>query len=250
MTMKTCRLLVFVMLFSFFFALASRAETNIETPAWRKVEALGKKNSHAFLFFDDAKTEEGKRMRAILEEIKQELTNKRVDVVEVMPDDSKEKKLVEFFRIKEKPCVLVIAPNGAVTGYLPGKVNKKALLESLVSLKEAEIIKNLQEGCVVFLCLHKDAEPDSAAIKTNLESVADNFRGTVSVVYASSDDKKEEKLREKFKMGSEAKTTVFIIVPPGRAVAKLEGADITKANLMRALLASCGSGGCGPSACK
>ena len=130
--MKTCRLLVFVMLFSFFFPLASRAETNIETPAWRKVEALGKKNSYAFLFFDDAKTEEGKRMRAILEEIKQGLTNKRVGMVEVIPDDSKEKKLVNVFGIKERPCVLVIAPNGAVTGHFSKTVNKKALVESLV----------------------------------------------------------------------------------------------------------------------
>ncbi len=211
---------------------------------------MGKKNSYAFLFFDDANTEESKIMRATLEESKQGLTNTVVDIVEVMPDDSKEKKLVEFFGIKEKPCVLVIAPNGAVTGYFSKKADKKMLVESLVSLKEAEITKNLQEGCVVFLCFYKDAEPDFAAIKTNLKSVADNFRGAVNVIYASCDDKKEEKLREKLKMSSGTKTTVFIIVPPGRAVAKLEGADITKANLMRALLASCGSGGCGPSACK
>ena len=68
------------------------------------------------------------------------------------------------------------------------------------------------------------------------------------MIYANIDDKKEEKLMEKFKMSS-GKTTVFIVVPPGRAAAKLEGADITKANLMRTLMASCGSG-CKPSGCK
>jgi hypothetical protein len=40
-------------------------------------------------------------------------------------------------------------------------------------------------------------------------------------------------------------TAVFIIIPSGQAVAKLAGADIAKTNLMRALVSSCGGGGCG-----
>jgi len=44
-------------------------------------------------------------------------------------------------------------------------------------------------------------------------------------------------------------TAVFILLPPGTAVAKLEGDAITKANLMRSLLSACGGGSCG-SSCK
>jgi thioredoxin-related protein len=248
MRIKRWFLIVFVILFSFLSLYASNAEVNIKTPAWQKVGALGKEGSYTFLFFGDAKTEEGKRIYAILGEIKQELSDKKADIVNVRPDDSKEEELKSFFRIQESPVVLVIAPNGAVTGYFPQTVDKKMLIESLVSLKEAEIIKNLQEQCVVFLCFYKDREPNLAMVKTNLKAVADNFRGAVSVIYASSDDQEEEKIREKFKISS-GTTTVFIVVPPGKAVAKLEGADITKENLMRTLLSACGGGSCG-SGCK
>lgn len=247
--MKRCLLIIFAILFSFFFPLASIAEVDIDTPAWQKVKALGKKNSYTFLFFGDTKTEEGKKMHATLEGITKELINKKVDIVEVTPDDPKEGKLINLFKIQESPVVLTIAPNGAVTGAFPKTVDKKALVESLISLKETEIIKSIQEGRVVFLCFYRDKEPDFAAIKTNLKAVADNFKGAVNVIYASSGDKEEEKLREKFEMSS-GTTTVFIIIPPGRAVAKLEGSDITKANLMRTLYAACGVGGCGPSGCK
>lgn len=247
--MKRCLLIIFAILFSFFFPLASIAEINIDTPAWQKVKALGKKNSYTFLFFGDTKTEEGEKMHATLEGITQELINKKVDIVEVTPNDPKEGKLINLFKIQESPVVLIIAPNGAVTGYFSKTVDKKALVESLISLKETEIIKSLQEGRVVFLCFYRDKEPDFAAIKTKLKAVADNFKGAVNVIYASSGDKKEEKLREKFEMSS-GTTTVIIIIPPGRAVAKLEGSDITKANLMRAIYAACGAGGCSPSGCK
>lgn len=114
--------------------------------------------------------------------------------------------------------------------------------------KESEVINNLSQRCVVFLCFHKDTEPNIFAIKSSINSVANSFKGAVAVVYVSSDEKAEKKLREKFEVSSDT-TAVFIVVPPGRAVAKLEGTDITKTNLMRALYASCGSG-CSPSGCK
>jgi len=110
--------------------------------------------------------------------------------------------------------------------------------------KESEVIFNLQLGAVVFLCFHDAKEPNLDKIKADIGSVLANFKGSVWAVYVSGDDKKEDRLREKFKVLSN-ETVVFIIVPPGRAVAKLAGADITKANLMRTLISSCGSGGCG-----
>lgn len=114
--------------------------------------------------------------------------------------------------------------------------------------KESEIIKNLQKKCVVFLCFYKPSVLNFDAIKANLQSIADNFKGSVDVIYVSGDDKKEDKLREKFMITSEM-TVAFIVVPPGIARARIEGTDITKANLMRALFAACGGGTCG-SSCK
>lgn len=110
--------------------------------------------------------------------------------------------------------------------------------------KESEVIFNLRLGLVVFLCFHDAAEPNLDKIKADIESVAANFKGAVRAVYVSGDDKKEDSLREKFKVQPD-ETAVFIILPSGNAVAKLAGADITKTNLMRAVVSSCGGGGCG-----
>ena len=71
-----------------------------------------------------------------------------------------------------------------------------------------------------------------------------NFKGAVGAVYVGGDDKKEDSLRGKFKT-QPSETALFIIQPSGRAVAKLAGSDITKTNLMKAVVSSFGGGGCG-----
>ena len=111
--------------------------------------------------------------------------------------------------------------------------------------KESEIIGYLRQGLAVFLCFHNPAEPNLDKIKADIELVVANFKGAIEDVYVSGDDKKEDKLRENFKV-SPKDTAVFIIFPSGAAVAKLEGADITKENLMKVLFTArgrcCGGG--------
>jgi len=110
--------------------------------------------------------------------------------------------------------------------------------------KEAEVSKSLQQGLVVFLCLHDAKEPNLDKIKSDITDVAINFRGAIGAVYVSGDDKKEDKLREKLKVLPN-ETVVFIIQPSGRVVAKIPGADISKTSLMKTVVSSCGGGGCG-----
>lgn len=110
--------------------------------------------------------------------------------------------------------------------------------------KEKEVIKYLKQRLVVFLCFHDAKASNLDKIKSDIRDVANNFIGSVESVYVSGDDKKEDAFRNKFKMLPN-ETAVFIVTPQGRAVAKLIGADITKANLMKTLVSSCGGGGCG-----
>ncbi len=110
--------------------------------------------------------------------------------------------------------------------------------------KELEVMWHLRQGLAVFLCFHDAKEPNLGKIKSDIADVAANFKGAVESVYVSRDDKKEDTLRAKFK-AQPNETVVFIILPSGAAAAKLAGADITKTNLMRAVVSSCGGGGCG-----
>ena len=109
--------------------------------------------------------------------------------------------------------------------------------------KESEVTGYLKQGLVVFLCFHDAKEPNLDKIKSDVTDVVINFKGAVGAVYVSGNDKKEDSLRGKFKIQPN-ETALFIIQPSGRAVAKLAGSDITKTNLMKAVVSSCGGGSC------
>jgi len=214
------------------------AEITIKTPAWQKVKDSTKKGNYVFLFISDNKSADSKKILVTMKEIVNRKT-KTVNIVQVLRNDPQEKELIDFFKIGEDPTVITLAPNGAITGYFVKTVVKDSLISSLVSLKEAEVIKNLQDGHAVFLCFSK-TDSNFIKIQNEIESVTSNFKGTVNAIYVSGGEKD---LRKKVALTSDI-TTVLIIVPPGRAVARLEGSNITKANLMRALLSACGPG-CG-----
>jgi hypothetical protein len=261
MNMKRMIFLLVITMFSFICTHVSIAGTTFETPAWQKVKALGKQGIYTFLFYGDTKSKAGKSTRVLLNDVEKELNAKGVDldknnvnskgqnssvvdVVEVSQDASKEQELIKYFKLQENPTVLVVAPNEAITGYFAGIVEKDVLISSIRSGKELEIIKGLQEGQATFVCFYKENDSALAAIKTNLEAIGSNFKGAVNIIYASSEDKKEEKLRESFNALSN-ETAVFVLVPPGVIAAKLKVADVTKENLMKALLAP-KKGGCCP----
>ena len=241
---KKSILLIIVVVFSLVFTLIASAEINLKTPAWQKAQELGKKGSYTFLFVGNEQADEGKIMLATLREI----VGRKAALVKIAPADPREQELVNSFRVKVSPTVIVVAPNGAITGYFTKTADKRALSGSLVSLKEAEALKILQEGRAVFLCFQKETSLNIDTIKADLNAVADNFKGSVSVLYVDNDDREAKDLINKMQLKS-ATPTVFILIPPGRAAAKLAGSDITKENLMRAFVSSCGGGSCG-SGCK
>ena len=112
------------------------------------------------------------------------------------------------------------------------------------TLKESEVAKHLKQGLTVFLCFYGDKEPNLVTIKSDIAAVAANFKSTVKAVYVSGDDKKEDSLRGKYKIQPN-ETAVFVVKPSGGMATKLTGADITKTNLMKAVVSSSGGGKCG-----
>ncbi len=241
---KRSILTVLVAMFILTFTLIASAEINLKTPAWQKTKELGKTGNYTFLFVGEDNTAMGINMLANLKGI----VGRNAALVKIASTDPKEKDLISFFKVKANPTVIVVAPNGAVTGYYAGTADKKVLSGSLISVKEAEALKILQEGRVVFLCFQKDTSLNSDQIRADLSAVADNFKGAVSVLYAGHDDKDALGLADKMQVRS-ATPTVFILTPPGRVRARLAGSEITKESLLRAFVATCGGGGCG-SGCK
>jgi len=225
------------------FPLFSFAEININTPSWKKVEICQGKNRYVFLFIDDGKTGENKTVEKTLQEVDKELGNKSA-IIKVMFTDKKEKEMIKSFRITKEmiPAVLVIAPNGAVTGLFSKQLDKGALKESIVSAQEAEVIFSLQEGRLVLLCFYTNKDPFLEKAKTELKAIETYFRGMVTTFYINSDDEKEKSLVKKLEVSD--KTVVFTLVPPWRLISKLEQEQITRKNLLQPILSACGSG-CG-----
>lgn len=235
-------MLVFTV-FSFFFAHTTTAGAAVDTPAWKKVEALGREGAFTFLFVGDTKTEEGKSMLATLETVKQKANDHKVGIINIMPNDPKEGNLLRFLNIKDSSTSIVIAPNGAITGGFVKTIDEKTLSECLLSLKETRLVKNLQEGRAVFLCFYSHTETNLEKIKSNIEAVTTNFKGRGEAIFVSGDEKIEEKLRENLNVSSN-ETAVFVLHPPKVVVTKLSGENITKENLIKALLVTIKSGCC------
>jgi hypothetical protein len=209
--------------------------------AWQEeLKTAGRESKYALLFIADGKSAESKAMLANLQESTQS-SRGRFKIVEV--NVRKEKvTLTKFLNgdLKKTPITLVIAPNGAITGALDGKITNEGLNGLMVSPKEADLLLSMQNNEVVLLCLHKGVTGELEAVKSELRSIGTNYAGKVSVFYADVTDQQEAALVRKLPAVN-SKLAVLAIAPSGNIAATLEGPQINKENLLKAAQ-SCSSG--------
>jgi hypothetical protein len=169
--------------------------------------------------------------------------------------DPEEKGLIDKYKLGRTPMplVLVIAPNGAITGAFPGKFDGKQFSESIISPCAEECLKALQERRLVFLCFqNNETAKNDAAMRGVIEFAADaRFSQATEIIKIDPAVKSEREFLSKMKIEYKADEalTVFI-VPPGQIIGTYRGAT-DKAEMEKTLLAavaSCGTG-CGPSGC-
>lgn len=138
------------------------------------------------------------------------------------------------------PIVLVIAPNGAVTGGFPGSCDTKALRDAMVGKSFAACLKGLQEGKIVFVVVTGTNEATSqAAMKGVKDMAADKqFAGATETIRVQAGDKSSTELLAKLKVADAGKTPLtLLLVPPGRVVGTYTGltekatmiSDVTRA---------------------
>ncbi len=220
--------------------------------AMRQAAGAGK---YLLLFFSKTQDEQTTAMRKIFDAVVEKEAN-RADGIVVDITDPAEQSIVEKFDLKRAPMplVLAMAPNGAVTAGLPTKFDEQQLLGAFVSRATANCMKALQDGKLVLLCIQNaQTKANDDAMKGVKQFKADEpFGEATTVVSLDPTDKEEAAFLADLQVAPETTqaTTVFI-VPPGRPIAKYEGATdkdalvdaVTKANV------GCGPGGCGPGGC-
>ena len=235
-----------------------------ETPLETTVKAGGgmaamEKAAEAkkYLFALVRKEEDGQTaaMRSVLQEAMKEVAD-RAKSVEVSVSAASERAIVDKFDLDRAPMplVLAIAPNGAVTGGFPTKVEKQELLEAFASPCTEKCMKQLQENRLVFLCVQNGTtESKDAAMEGVRQFKADaRFAQATEIVMLDPTDTAEADFLKDLQIDpkTEVAVTVFL-APPGMPVAMYEGAtskDEIVATLQKASSA-CGPGGCGPGGC-
>ena len=220
------------------------------------VKKAAEAKKYLFALFTKEEDSQTSAMRAVLKEVLEEVADK-ADSVEVDVTASSEKALVDEFGLARAPMpiILAIAPNGAITGGFPTRVEKQKLLDAFASRSMEKCMKQLQDNKLVFLCVqNENTKSNDEALKGVREFKADaRFAQTTEIVMLDPTDEAEASFLKDIQVDpkTESAVTVFL-APPGMPIAKYEGAtnkDAIVATLQKATSSGCGPGECGPGGC-
>ena len=224
------------------------------------MEKAAEAKKYLFALFRKEEDSQTSAMRAVLEEVMEEVADK-ADSVEVNVTASSEKAIVDKFGLDRAPMplILAIAPNGAITGGFPTEVEKQKLLDAFASPCTEKCMKQLQDNRLVFLCVQNGkTKSNDEALKGVREFKADaRFAQATEIVMLDPTDTAEAGFLKDLQIDPKTETAVTVfLAPPGMPVAMYEGAtnkDELVATLQKASSAcgpgGCGPGGCGPSGC-
>lgn len=210
---------------------------------------------YLFLFFSKTDDEQTVAMRKVFDQAMAKIAD-RAQSVAVKITDSSEKAIVDKFDLSRAPMplVLALAPNGAITAGFPTRFDEQQLLDAFATPATEKVMKSLQDGKLVFVCVQNGkTQSNDAALAGVRDFKADaRFASATEIVTLDPTDKQEARFLTDLRVSPETAvaTTVFI-VPPGQAIAQIEG-PTNKDKLVELLSAAstgCGPGGCGPGGC-
>lgn len=177
------------------------------------------------------------------------------DAVSVNIGDAAEQDIVQKYDVSRSPMpmVLVVAPNGAITGGFPGNFTEQQILNAITTPAMEKCLKAVQSRKIAFICLQNSGtRSNEAAMKGVRDLAADpRYTNAIEIVKVDPADAGEAKLLAQFRIDPAVKeaTTVFL-APPGVPIATYQGAT-SKEGLIAKLSSSvtgC-AGGCGPNGC-
>jgi hypothetical protein len=178
-------------------------------------------------------------------------STKKLSVFKAKLSDPSNKEIVDKYGIPsdQLPMLLVIAPNGAVTGGFPKSITADQLKQS-VSVSELilKTIKPLQEQKVALVALQ------NASTKFNAESWAGvndfandgNYKQLVTAIKADpSAAGSQEFMKQCQLVSSLTEATVVVLMPPGK-IAKIMTGKVTKEDILKSLQSCKAGSGCCP----
>lgn len=220
------------------------------------IEQAAQNNKHLFIFFYKDQNERSLRSQKVFDQVAEKIGDQAV-FVKVKANDPSENRIIEKFNLKRSPMpfVLVLTPNGAVTGGFPSSFTEQQLIGSFASPGMASCLKALQDKKLVFLCLQNEqTRGNEAALQGVKDFKADSrFGSAAEIVMINPSDIQEQKFLNQLAIDTHSNdaTTVFI-APPAETIGQYKGAtnkDRFISDLQSAVSGCCGPGGCGPGGC-
>jgi len=196
------------------------------------------------------------KLKAMLDKARVSLASKALFYA-LKTDDTANKDFVAKHRLASAPLplTLVFAPNGVVVGaFVQEVVDQQTLAASFASPKLASVLKLLQDGNVVLLCVQsKTTKHNAESLKAAQGAGADErAKGQIQTVEVDPTDASCADLVAPLKLPAALEeATIRILVPPGKIAGEVKGAT-TQAAVWDAItkaIAACSGGGCGAGGC-
>lgn len=217
------------------------------------IENAKRTEKYLFLFFYKDQNDRALRAQSVFDQTMQKLSDKAVSA-KINVDDPSEKHIISKFDLKRTPMpfVLVLAPNGAVTGGFPSSFTEEQLLASFTSPGAANCLKALQDRKLVILCLQNSKTTNNeAALKGVRDFKSDSrFANATEIVLIDPSDIQEQTFLNQLGLDPQSsQATTMLIAPPSEVIGKYAGA-LNKTQLVtdlqKATSGCCGPGGCCP----
>ncbi len=224
-----------------------------ESAGFAAIQKAANENKHLFIFFYKDKDEKTLQLQNILNQILSK-TNEAM-TLSIDLNAPTEKHIIEKYKLKRSrvPTVVVIAPNGAVTGKFKS-FTQNDLMKSILSSGAVKCLKALQEKKLVFLCLQNEkTSHNSAALKGINDFKNDpKFAKATEIVMINPSNTNEHEFLKQFDLNTNtSKSITLLIYPPGHVIGKYEGA-VTKEQFISSIkktTAGCPDGKCCPGGC-
>ncbi len=257
--------LLFAVLFCIFVLFCQPAQAlktlegsvKINDPGLAAAEAAAENGQFLMVLFQ--KTGDHTPVNQSFESVKKTIspTVASIAINTAIPDQSY---LVEKYNIHYAPLpmVVIIAPNGAVTGSFNAEFNLEQVKAKLVSPATQQCLLALQQQKIVFLCIQGEttADKNEALAGVNLFREDPKVGKISDVVIINPEDPREKSLLTQLRVGSDpAVAETILLAPPGKILGKWSG-PTSKTAITNALLTqlkaqnSCQIPDCGDPTCE
>ncbi len=204
-----------------------------EMPSTVAMQKAASENKYLFIFFYKEKDERTHHLQKIFDDTTQKLLEAKSINVDI--NDLEEKTLIKKFKLLHAPMpfVIVLAPNGAITGGFTS-FTAQQLRNSIVSKGATHCLKALQEHKLILLCVQNKKTAHSGynlkiahAFKTDAR-----FSNKTEIVVLDPSDTSEYQFLRQLEINPHAsESTMVLISPPATVIGKYQG-YLTKEQLV------------------